>query len=984
MKIPLSLLILCCLLPMQSLVAWKPAEHTLLTPWGEQVKPANVWTQYPRPQMQRDAWTNLNGLWDYQVTGRGAAEPEQWEGQILVPFAIETPLSGVGRRLEANEALWYRRFFQIDPQDGRMLLHFEGVDYECMVWLNGKHVGSHRGGNMPFSFDISEVMKEGENVLVLRVIDETDAFDRYQFRGKQKVDNSGIWYTPSSGIWQTVWLEPVAEQYLQEIRMLADMHGKLTLRAEVGGSQSDDLQIEVQVDCDTTPVRNRGPADAPLTLLVPEVQCWSPESPTLYDLKVRLLDRDGQVLDEVKSYAGFRSVGKVRDDHGHWQFTLNGAPIFHFGPLDQGWWPGSFLNPPADEAIVFEMNYLKAAGFNMIRKHKKVEPRRYYYHADRIGLLVWQDQTSAGAGPNEWPKWKKLRAESEGYQPDNPNWWSKPEHKLDADWPHWAHELYMAELKTMIDTLYNHPSVVVWTTFNERWGQHRSMEVGNWVVAYDPSRHLNIASGGNFFPIGDIADEHDYPDPSFPLENPMFDDYIKVVGEYGGHGFPVEGHLWDPGKRNWGYGGLPATMEEFKARYVRTAKQMGELRQAGISAGVYTQTTDVEGEINGLMTYDRKVMKLSAEELRRIHVEAGLVAEVHSPELSFTYQNPIGGGIDPRGLRDCQVIRDGDWWYLTGTSYPHWSRQEVDGELNPGVALYRSKDLLNWEFLSFIVERPGPDKWYYRRFWAPEIQKIQGKYYALFNCRNDDLGFVGQWTGFAVADHIEGPYRVVTDEKPLVEGNDLTFFEDDDGVVWAFWNRGRNFGIGYAQVDLERGVLLSEPVSAIRPGEVEFGYEADGQLQYEPGYDGRPIPKVIRYHDWDSIGIEGAYVIKHQDTYVLFYSSWTRGYEIGYATAPSIQGPWVKSPGNPFYGAMHREACVKNGFEWSGDENSPFTAVGHNQVFVGPDGRYWLSCHGITQGGNPLLVIDPIWFDEDGTVRSTGPTYTPQTIPLRP
>lgn len=357
-----------------------------------------------------------------------------------------------------------------------------------------------------------------------------------------------------------------------------------------------------------------------------------------------------------------------------------------------------------------------------------------------------------------------------------------------------------------------------------------------------------------------------------------------------------------------------------------------------------------------------------------------IVVGCQQKKQSFEYQNPISNGIDVNGLRDCQVLRDGEWWYLTGTSYPHWSRQETDGNFNKGVVLYKSKDLLNWQFVDYVVKNPGVSKWYHRRFWAPEIQKIGGKYYALFNCQNDSLGYIGQHSGYAVANQIEGPYTVVTEEKPLCNGNDLTFFEDEDGKVWAFWNRGREFGIGFAQINLETATFMTDPESAIKPGKVDYAFDEKGVLEHEPGYDGRPIPKVQKYHTWDAIGIEGAYVIKNEGTYYLFYSSWTRGYEIGYATAPAINGPWTKHPDNPFYGAMNPAACEKNGFEWSGDKNNPFNQVGHNEVFVGPDGRYWISCHGIREDGVPMLVIDPIWFDKEGNIHSTGPTYTKQVV----
>lgn len=348
----------------------------------------------------------------------------------------------------------------------------------------------------------------------------------------------------------------------------------------------------------------------------------------------------------------------------------------------------------------------------------------------------------------------------------------------------------------------------------------------------------------------------------------------------------------------------------------------------------------------------------------------------------FTYQNPIRSGIDPKGLRDCQVLHEQGVWYMTGTAFPHWPRQETEDCLNPGVPLYKSDDLTHWTFIKHIVERPAPDKWYYRRFWAPEIQKINGKFYAIFNCSNPEKGYQGQHIGYAVADHIEGPYKVVTDDKPLAAGNDLTFFQDVDGKVWAFWNRGREFGIGFAQIDLDNACFLTEPVSAITPGQIDYVYDETGKIRTEVREDGKVMPKVKKYHTWDAIGIEGAYVIKEKETYYLFYSSWTRGYEIGYATAPRITGPWKKHEGNPFYGAQSKAACAKNGFVWQGDVQSPFNQVGHNEIFKGPDGRYWISCHGITIDApeRPSLVIDPIWFDECGNVRSEGPTYTPQTI----
>lgn len=307
-----------------------------------------------------------------------------------------------------------------------------------------------------------------------------------------------------------------------------------------------------------------------------------------------------RVVDSVASYAGIRTVGKAKDAQGHLRFTLNGETLFHWGPLDQGWWPDGLLTPPSEEAMVFEIDWLKRAGFNMIRKHIKVEPRLYYYHCDRLGIMVWQDHVSGGKGA----KWTFLK-------PD----------PVDAEWPDEHHVQFMLELARMINTLESHPSIVCWVPFNEAWGQHRTLEVGKWVVQRDPTRLVNIASGGNFWPVGDVVDAHRYPHPGFPFDQGQggrFDGFIKVVGEFGGHGYPVKGHLWDADRDNWGYGGLPKSEEEYKERVATSIRMLNELRTQGIAGGVYTQTTDVEGEINGLITYDRKKIKIPAEQLAEL------------------------------------------------------------------------------------------------------------------------------------------------------------------------------------------------------------------------------------------------------------------------------------------------------------------------------------------------------------------------------
>lgn len=577
-----------------------PFISELITKWGEQVTPENAWTEYPRPRLERDQWVNLNGQWDYAITAIEQTDtPSKWSGKILVPYALESKLSGVQRLLDPSEALWYRRTFHAKKTDGRrLLLNFEAVDYRCEVFVNDQSVGTHVGGNTPFSFEITDAIKEGDNELVVRV---EDATEEWQLRGKQVLNPRGIWYTQVSGIWQTVWLEDVPEKYIADIVIKpGPKTGSLIVHPIIHGSGKAVLRFKDGDETVYTLSTNQK-----VTIEINEPKLWSPSSPFLYDIDATLFVA-GEEVDHVSSYVGIRTVGKVKDADGHWRFTLNGEPIFHWGPLDQGWWPDGLLTPPSDEAMLFDIEWLKQAGFNMIRKHIKVEPRRYYYHCDRLGMMVWQDQVSGGKGRNNgWPQWTRLK-------PD----------PVDARWPPKQHKQFMAELDEMISSLESHPSIVSWVPFNEAWGQHRTTEVGEWTSTRDPSRLINVASGGNFWPVGDIVDEHRYPHPGFPFElngNGRFDDFIKVMGEFGGHGYPVKGHLWDANRRNWGYGGLPQNEAEYKDRYVTSLILLNELRGQGIAGGVYTQTTDVEGEINGLMTYDRKVIKIPAKILAELH-----------------------------------------------------------------------------------------------------------------------------------------------------------------------------------------------------------------------------------------------------------------------------------------------------------------------------------------------------------------------------
>jgi len=580
---------------------WKPAGERIKSRWAAEVTPDNAWREYPRPQMVRENWQNLNGLWDYAVVkdddNKDAAAPTKWDGNILVPFCLESSLSGVGRVLEPGEQLWYQREFEIDKKDDqRTILHFEAVDYQCEVRVNGKPAGKHKGGNTPFKFDITDALVDGKNRLTVMVLDATAD---YQLRGKQVLKPRSIWYTRVSGIWQTVWLEQVPATYIGRIKIDTEISpAEIKVATTAGGDAEKATAVRLTASFDGKKVAQAtGTLDA-TTVKIDDAKLWSPAEPNLYDLKVELLAGE-KVLDSVDSYVGLRKVGRKKDAKGHWRLTLNDEVIFHLGPLDQGWWPGGLLTPPSDAAMKFDIQYLKDAGFNMIRSHIKVRPRRYYYHCDKLGMMMWQDQVSGMPGPG----WTRMKP--------NP----KP-----GNWPAEAHEQFMYELKQMIDSLYNSTCIVMWVPFNESWGQHETMKIGRWVSDYDPTRHNNVASGGNFWPIGDVADQHSYPHPAFPTDDPRFNDYIKVVGEFGGHGYVADKkHLWNPEARNWGYGGLPKNKKELLERYQKSMDILEELYAKGIAAGVYTQTTDVEGEVNGLITYDRAIIKFPAKDLKKIH-----------------------------------------------------------------------------------------------------------------------------------------------------------------------------------------------------------------------------------------------------------------------------------------------------------------------------------------------------------------------------
>lgn len=574
---------------------WKPVEGRIRTQWSEQVNPDNVLPEYPRPIMERTEWKNLNGLWDYAIIEKGKHAPSVFDGKILVPFAVESSLSGVAKTVGAEKELVYRRSFEVPSswKGKKVLLHFGAVDWKTDVWVNDVKVGSHTGGFTPFSFDITEALQRKNNTLLVKVWDPTDK--GYQPRGKQVSRPEGIWYTPVTGIWQTVWLEPVSESYIQDLRITPDIDNSLlSLKALVKDATSKDL-VEVKVfDGQQLVAQGKSINGECVQVAMPEnAKLWSPESPFLYTLKVSL-KQGGKLVDEVSSYATMRKYSSKRDANGIVRLELNNKPLFQFGPLDQGWWPDGLYTAPTDEALLYDIQKTKDFGFNMIRKHIKVEPARWYTYCDKLGIIVWQDMPSGDRNP-EW---------------QNRKYFEGTEMKRSAE----SEACYRKEWKEIMDALYSYPCIGTWIPFNEAWGQFKTPEIVEWTKQYDPTRLVNPASGGNHYTCGDMLDLHNYPAPELYLYDAQ---RATVLGEYGGIGWVVQGHIWEP-DRNWGYIQFNSS-KEVTDEYVKYAEKLYDLIPRGFSAAVYTQTTDVEVEVNGLMTYDRKVIKLDEKRVREIN-----------------------------------------------------------------------------------------------------------------------------------------------------------------------------------------------------------------------------------------------------------------------------------------------------------------------------------------------------------------------------
>lgn len=572
------------------------AENKLTTSWGENISENQIWQEYPRPIMERDKWSNLNGYWEYTITESSQIQPTEFSGKIRVPFAIESQLSGVEKRLDADKALWYKRDFKIPSQwkDQNIILHFGAVDWQADVWVNNIKVGCHKGGFTPFSFDItSAINANGTNTIVVRVLDSTDK--GFQPRGKQVTNPEGIWYTPVSGIWQTVWLEPVNKIHIRNIKSLPDIdRNTLTVNIEESNTDLSVIGEVVVYDNGKEVACGRSINNQPIEIQMPkDVKYWSPDSPFLYDLSIRLFC-NGKVVDEVESYAAMRKYSMKRDSEGIVRFQLNNKDIFQFGPLDQGWWPDGLYTAPNYEAMVYDIKKTKEWGFNMIRKHVKVEPALWYAYCDRIGMIVWQDMPS-GEMCCEWQNRDYFKGSEFVRTPES-------EYNYRQEW------------KEIIDCLYSYPCIAMWIPFNEAWGQFKTKEITEWTKQYDPSRLVNPASGGNFFTCGDVLDLHHYPEPKMYLYDAQ---RANVLGEYGGIGYPMKGHLWTE-NRNWGYIQFKST-QEVTDEYVRYGEELLKLIKQGFTGAVYTQTTDVEVEVNGIMTYDRKVVKMDEARIKEMN-----------------------------------------------------------------------------------------------------------------------------------------------------------------------------------------------------------------------------------------------------------------------------------------------------------------------------------------------------------------------------
>ena len=563
---------------------WSPAGNKIKTKWGKNLDPKKVWQEYPRPQLEREEWLNLNGPWDYSIRDNDYLKPENPDGKILVPFALESSLSGIMGTFTEKQYLWYEKVIEIPKEweNKTILLHFGAVDWKCELFINEEKIGEHVGGYSSFYFDITRALKKGKNKIILKVVDQTDR--NYQPVGKQTLTPDSIWYTPISGIWQTVWLEPLNDHYIEKIEINNDFDNKeMKLNFKINSFLN--LPINVEIKFKNKTIGNiSGKSNEEITFKIPEEDFypWSPTEPNLYNIQAELYSESGFKYDSIISYTTMRKIESKSDSTGHLRIYLNNQPIFNMGTLDQGYWPDGLYTPPSEEAMIYDLKKLKDLGFNTIRKHIKIEPYRYYYNCDKMGMLIWQDMPAGDIAGSHW----------------DPN---IIDGGSDKERSQASKDDYYKEWEEIIDNLKFFQCIIIWVPFNEAWGQFDTENVVEFTKSKDPSRLINAASGGNHRICGNFLDLHHYPEPLQYIE---YDDLINVLGEYGGLGLEIKNHTWKDD--NWGYDVLK-TKEELTERYKEYIEM---LMKTEFSSAIYTQTTDVESEINGLITYDREEIKV--------------------------------------------------------------------------------------------------------------------------------------------------------------------------------------------------------------------------------------------------------------------------------------------------------------------------------------------------------------------------------------
>ncbi len=724
------------------------------------------------------------------------------------------------------------------------------------MWVNGKEVGSHRGGYDSFTFDITDALKKsGLQEIILSVWDPTNAGS--QPRGKQVKKPGGIWYTAVTGIWQTVWLEPVPKKYVRRIRIvpLYD-EGVVQIEIDATGGTS----VAASVIEDEGPWASVQPIDErePIRIKLQKLRAWSPSDPFLYDVVVRLYDKGG-VIDQVQSYFGMRKIEVKKDKAGINRLFLNNKPLFQYGPLDQGWWPDGLYTAPTDEALRYDIEVLKKIGCNMLRKHVKIEPARFYYWCDKLGLMVWQDMPNGN-------------------------------NKTDAD-----KKQFEWELMRLVHSHYNNPSIIMWVPFNEGWGQHDTPRYAELIKKLDPTRLVNEASGWANRESGDVRDIHSYPGPAAP---PNEEKRASVLGEFGGLGLPVKGHTWQD-EKNWGYRSYE-TREQLTNSYVALLSKLRPMIGGGLCAAVYTQTTDVEVEVNGFMTYDRAMVKMDAKRIaaanRKLYLPPPVIKTI-VPTAQNTSELPPVKPLFDFPVRDTSVCVGPDGiYYLTGTTANNPAG--IDDKtgwyyVNEGIRVWKSKDLKEWEPLGLVWSVDKDATWAKefktyrgnraRAVWAPEIHYLKGTFWLTYSMNYRGCGLLKSVTGKP-----EGPYRDVKTDGPLTGQIDASLFQDDDGKVYWVYQNGK-----IARMKDDMTGLAKEP-------------------------------RLLKPANYKHVGFEGAFVMKSGGRYHLACADFIGGnYHCMVASSASLMGP---------YG--DRYLAVPHG--------------GHNMFFRDREGRWWSTLFGHT------------------------------------